>query len=137
MSSCLPGYSRMFFLQEPFQIDEHPMFSKRSDLSNGCLSFLIHVGKYCFINNPQWGCRHVSSFALAWCPKMEALWLAFFLGVERMYSQFNFSFFSPNHIHWNLAIVLFHLHHGSAAWTPKDNDMERLQLNYVLFCLSI
>ena len=59
------------------------------------------------------------------------------LGVKLRYSQFSFLLFSLHHIHWNLAIVLFHLHHGFAAWTPKDNDMERLQLSYVLFCLSI
>lgn len=129
--SCLPKY----FPSRTIPNKWAAYLALLRGLSNGCPSLLICVGKYCFINNPHWWWCHFSSFALVWSLKMGTLWLTSFW-VELMYSQSNFLFFSLNHIHRNLAIGLFHLHHGSAAWTPKNNDMEKLQLHYVL-CLSI
>lgn len=109
------------------------LFSKRYEQWVSLAS--IHFEKYYFISNLVDAAAILTHLLLAWPLKMKTL-VSILLGVKlRFHSSASCSsacitYTEPGH-------STTPQHHGFAAWTPKDYDMERLQLSYVLFCLSI
>lgn len=130
ISSCLPEY----FPSRTIPNEQPVLFSKTYNKWVSLASFDM-CWKILFYKYTHGCCCRFSSFTLVWALKTETLWLASFLSQTNIFTVQLFVLQLESH-----ALEPRHSTFLPTSWfclDPKDNDMEKFQPNYILFCLYI